>query len=210
MIAGSALLLPGARPQHAAKSYSWIDAHPVANAVYWIEDVDINGTRTLHGPAHTEVAQAEQVRPQAHTLTVTPSTAEVSPSLHSLRANLAFGTSAELLISRPRPILPRAPLNSPHFNAAAFPAVKIFVDHEGWYHISFAQLFAAGLEPSIDVRSLRLYAEGIEQPLLLTGRTIGMPSPSDAIEFYGTGIDTPSLARACIGSVGKAVIPSAS
>src|SRR5208337_1943354 len=29
------------------------------------------------------------------------------------------------------------------------------------------------------------------QPLLLTGRASGPPSPSDAIEFYGMGIDTP-------------------
>jgi len=192
MIAGSALLIPGAKPQHTAKTYAWIDAHPVSSAAYWIEDVDINGTRTMHGPAYAEIATAEPA--QASIRTAGFVAANMSPSLRQLHANpvaAASVVSAQPLIITPRPILPRAPANTPLFNAAAYPAVKISVDHEGWYHITFAQLFAAGLEPSTDVRSLRLYAEGIEQPLLLAGRASGTPSPTDAIEFYGTGIDTP-------------------
>jgi hypothetical protein len=73
--------------------------------------------------------------------------------------------------------------------------VKISVDQEGWYHIPFSQLFSAGLSPTTDVRCLHLYAEGVEQPILLVGFTAGFPSPSDAIEFYGTGIDTPFSAN---------------
>ncbi|HVM74503.1 MAG TPA: C25 family cysteine peptidase [Candidatus Saccharimonadales bacterium] len=192
MIAGSALLVPGAKPQHAAKSYAWIDQHPVASAVYWIEDVDINGTRTMHGPAYPEVPPAQtRVPDHAHTLVAPSDTAEISPSLRSRNANRSPVLSSELLISRPRPVLPRVPVSTPRFNPAVQSAVKISIDHEGWYHISFAELYAAGLEPGTDVRSLRLFAEGIEQPLLLTGRTSGTPAPSDAIEFYGTGIDTP-------------------
>jgi len=192
MIAGSALLIPGAKPQHAAKVYSWIDTQPVLNAAYWIEDVDINGTRTIHGPAYTEIAPTGQM--QAHARALVADASNVSPSLRQWHANLAASASAaspQARIITPRPNLPPVPANVPLFHAAAYPAVKISVDHEGWYHTTFAQLFAAGLEPNTDVRSLRLYAEGIEQPLLLTGRANGTPSPSDAIEFYGTGIDTP-------------------
>jgi hypothetical protein len=192
MIAGSALLIPGAKPQHAAKAYAWIDAHPVPNAAYWIEDVDINSTRTMHGPAYAEIATAEQAKAYARTLIADSS--NVSSSLRQWHGNpvtTGSAVSAQRRIIAPRPIPPRAPANTPLFNAAAYPAIKISVDHEGWYHLTFAQLFAAGLEPNTDVRSLRLYAEGIEQPLLLTGRASGSPSPSDAIEFYGTGIDTP-------------------
>ena len=187
LIAGSALLMRGSKPQHAAKAYSWIDEHPLPDAVYWIEDVDINGTRTMHGPAYVETAAAEQAQARLS------KAAELaaSPTLRQMNTNLV-PVAAELRpLNTPRPSLPKPPANVALFNAAAYPAVQILVDHEGWYRATFAQLFAAGLEPNTDVRSLRLYAEGVEQPLLLTGRNTGVALPTDAIEFYGTGIDTP-------------------
>ncbi len=38
---------------------------------------------------------------------------------------------------------------------------------------------------------LQLYAEGIEQPIQISGRGAGPLGSNDSIEFYGTGIDTP-------------------
>jgi uncharacterized repeat protein (TIGR01451 family) len=188
LIAGSALLLRGSRPQHAAKLYSWIDSHPVAGAVYWIEDVDLNGARTLHGPAYVSSSAGEPDHAQLQAAEAKI----ISPSLGEMHANAkAFVSLLRAIPQTPRPVFPVPTASVPRFDAAAYPAMKISVDHEGWYHVTFAQLFAAGLEPSSDVRSLRLYAEDIEQPLLLTGRASGTASPTDAIEFYGTGIDTP-------------------
>ncbi len=50
-IAGSALLMRGGLSRHAGRTYAWIDpsAGPVG-ASYWLEDIDVNGTRTMHGP----------------------------------------------------------------------------------------------------------------------------------------------------------------
>ena len=189
LIAGSALLLRGSKPQHAAKSYSWLDPQPSPNAGYWIEDVDINGTRTMHGPVYVEAAASLQslASPRA-------SRAEalsVSPTLGQLRSNpLAPKSGARSLIT-PLPVFPVPPANIPRLSVADHVAVQISVDQEGWYHVPFSQLFSAGLDSNTDLRSLHLYAEGIEQPLLLVGHTSGAASPSDAIEFYGTGIDTP-------------------
>src|SRR5208337_4191414 len=59
LIAGSALRLRGGRPQHAAKTYLWIDRQPSRDAAYWVEDVDVNGTRSLHGPAYPESVATE-------------------------------------------------------------------------------------------------------------------------------------------------------
>jgi uncharacterized repeat protein (TIGR01451 family) len=185
LIAGSALLLRGARPQHAAKIYRWIDLHPVRDAAYWIEDVDISGTRGTHGPAYVETPSAEVAAALA--------SARSSAVLSSQRASSVFPTAANpspaMRILQPLP--PIFPPGSASLSVADHPAVKISVAQEGWYHVSFAQLFAAGLDPNTDSRRLHLYAEGVEQPLLLTGRASGPPAPSDAIEFYGTGIDTP-------------------
>jgi hypothetical protein len=51
LIAGSALLMRGALPKHSGRTYSWIDPQPArAGGTYWLEDVDVNGTRTMHGP----------------------------------------------------------------------------------------------------------------------------------------------------------------
>lgn len=185
LIAGSALLLRGGRPQHAAKIYHWIDPHPVRDAAYWIEDVDINGTRSTHGPAYLESPSAEI----APTLASAPSSALLR-SQRASAVSLSFANPSPALVTV-RPVFPVLPPGFARLSVADHPAVKISVAQEGWYHVSFAQLFAAGLDRNTDSRTLHLYAEGIEQPLLLTGRAGSPPSPSDGIEFYGTGIDTP-------------------
>jgi uncharacterized repeat protein (TIGR01451 family) len=186
LVAGSALLLRGSKPQHAAKLYRWIDAQPSSGAEYWIEDVDINGTRTMHGPAHVEDMPAEQAASFA--APVRP-----SPLLRELRASVATGSAfhGARPLARRQPVEPIIPVNTPRFTVADHAAVKIAVDHEGWYHISFAQLMAAGLDSHRGLRSLHLFAEGIEQPLLLTTNLVNSAASSDGIEFYGTGIDTP-------------------
>ncbi len=189
LIAGSALILRGSKPQHAAKSYAAIDAQPAPNAAYWLEDVDINGTRTLHGPVYAETASAEQVRSVVGVQTA--NALAVSPSLSQFHANVRLARIQSRPLWTPPPAFPSAPSGTALFNAADHAGVKISVEQEGWYHVSFSQLFAAGLSPYTDVRSLHLYAEGIEQPLLLVGHSAGLASASDAIEFYGTGIDTP-------------------
>jgi uncharacterized repeat protein (TIGR01451 family) len=191
MIAGAALLLRGSRPQHAAKTYAAIDSEPAPNAAYWLEDVDINGTRTLHGPVYALSVSAEQMQSQPFARSV--SAVPVSPSLSKLNSNarLTGAVLQPLFTPRPRPAVTAPPTGYSLFDAADHLAVKISVDQVGWYHIPFSQLFSAGLHPDTDVGNLHLYAEGVEQPILLIGHTFGAASPSDAIEFYGTGIDTP-------------------
>ncbi len=76
------------------------------------------------------------------------------------------------------------------FQLASQRAVKISVDHEGWYHITEPQLVAAGLGPNVEARSLHLFAEGVEQPIRIMGAGLRF-GPQAAIEFYGTAIDTP-------------------
>jgi uncharacterized repeat protein (TIGR01451 family) len=181
LVAGSALLLRGSKPQHAAKTYRWVDSQPTPNGVYWIEDVDINGTRTLHGPA---LVQSVESAPPS-----TAATPTVSPALSQLRVTARPAFQPAPRPRTPRPILPVPPANLSRVNLADQPAIKIAVDQEGWYSVPFTQLYAAGLDPNIDPRTLHLYAEGVEQALLVSSVSSGVASPD--IEFYGTGIDTP-------------------
>jgi len=183
IIAGSALVLRHGHPQHAAKTYRWIDTLAFSPDVsYWIEDVDLNGTRTVHGPAQIEAE----------------SQATASATAAPLLAHLNRAASAMIASKVPssplphfaRPIL----VNDPSIRRVALdgePAVKISVENEGWYNVTQQQLIAAGFDARANARSLQLFAEGVEQPLLILGNQSGPLGPSDAIEFYGTGIDTP-------------------
>ena len=182
LIAGSALALRGGLPQHRAKSYQWLDPLGGADASYWIEDVDLNGTRTMHGPVYVDssagvkkpVTAAALLRDMNQAIAVSPAPA------HVVR-----------LLSTPQPQVPVATSGEAPASLNGVPAVKILVTTEGWYRVSRAQLVAAGLDPNADARTLQLYAEGIEQPMLILGRQIGPLGPTDSIEFYGTSIDTP-------------------
>ncbi len=185
LIAGSALRLRGGRPQHAAKTYRWIDHHSSRDAAYWVEDVDINGTRTNHGPAYPESVATESSASLA--------SSQPSPLLSELHVSTgSLSTPSPIVpLQAPRPVLPVYPPGLASPRLAEHAAVKIAVDHEGWYRVSLSQLYAAGLAQGTDPRTLHLYAEGVEHPLLLTSGTTSAPSLGPDIEFYGTGIDTP-------------------
>jgi len=196
LVAGSGLLLRGSKPQHAAKAYRWIDPQGGASS-YWIEDLDVNGSRTMHGPYYPEQTTLQQNMANIAT--------RHSPLLNQLRAKPAMIAAAPGFANafseaqiRPRvapPVSGRAAFASrlarPHFSIVDSEAVKIGVQEEGWYHITFQQLYAAGLDGNADPRALHLFAEGVEQPLLITNHPNGPVQPADAIEFYGTPIDTP-------------------
>lgn len=180
LIAGSALFFRGGAPQHYARTYQWVDPQGGPNASYWLEDVDLNGTSTMHGPVSADsistptapIAQAQLLGHLNQQIPAAPT--HVTHGLSTPEPAIAAGT----------PQVQAAWLN-------AQPAVKISVSTEGWYRVTGAQLRAAGLPPFANVRSMQLYAEGVEQPMLIVGSRGGILGPNDAIEFYGTGIDTP-------------------
>jgi len=185
IVAGSALMMSGALAHHAAKSYAWIDlASPVAGATYWLEDIDVNGTRTMHGPVSVDGTQSGT---QA-----TPSQSRMLSQVNEAQPPVTASVDSN-------PVEVFADTNSPaswqmarQFELASHPAVKINVRHEGWYRVGQPELVRAGLDPNADPASLRLYAEAVEQPVQITGATGGPGGfgPGAAISFYGTGIDT--------------------
>ena len=181
IIAGSALLIRGGLPQHAAKTYQWFDPTGTPQSTYELEDVDLNGTRMPHGPVSVDVS-------------VAPSSGAISHPLLLTQLNRA--TVQPVFIGRrrlptPLPVRPGPPRGEAPVSLDGDAAVKISVQSEGWYQVSKAQLVAAGLDPNADARTLQLYAEGIEQPMLILGHQAGPLGSNDSIEFYGTGIDTP-------------------
>jgi len=148
LIAGSALLMREALPQHGAKTYGWIDHSPTAGGVYWLEDVDLNGTRTMHGPVSLQgasVAPVSEIR-AATFADLSSNSLNRDSSLAHVRERIGRSPSGRTFVG---------------FELAAKPAIKLFVDHEGWFNVTQPQLVAAGLDPNADARSLHLFAEGV-------------------------------------------------
>ena len=192
LIAGSALFVRGGQPQHRGKTYQWVDPQGASMSSYYLEDVDVNGTRALHGPVYADstslsggpVAQARLLRQLNEASESEVSTAPV------LAASVP-GLLPTRVLTTPQPAVAHVSAGQTPMSLNGQPAVKISVTREGWYQVKRNQLIAAGLPANTDARFLQLYAEGIEQPILLLGRQTGPLGPNDSIEFYGTGIDTP-------------------
>jgi hypothetical protein len=184
LIAGSALLMREALEQHGARTYGWMDRAPAGGGLYWLEDVDLNGTRTMHGPVSVAsgtnpslaVARAITMQDLAH---ATSTRAAANPSFAPAHVRET--------VAKPRF---SATTREIGFHLASQPAVKILADHEGWYRVTQPQLVAAGFSSNTEARSLHLFAEGVEQPIRITGASSRF-GPQAAIEFYGTAIDTP-------------------
>ena len=181
LIAGSALLMSGALPKHSGKTYSWIDSSANAGSgPYWLEDVDVNGTRILHGPVSPAASTNAQLASDPTSAVTVNQLNQAQPGVSHPVENVLPDT------------LPTVAQQQKQFELAGHPAVRIFVKHEGWYCVTQPQLIQAGLDANVDPAFLHLYAEAIEQPIQITGASAGPGGfgPQAAIYFYGTGIDT--------------------
>jgi uncharacterized repeat protein (TIGR01451 family) len=189
LIAGSALLMNGALPKHSGKTYSWIDSSVGSGGgAYWLEDVDVNGTRTLHGPLSVEAATASQ----SATETV-PATPLMLNQLNQSQPAAASNAGSHPVENVLQNFAPTSAQKQKQFELAAHPAVKILVTREGWHRVTQPELVNAGLDPNVDPASLHLYAEALELPIMISGSSAGSGGfgPQASLQFYGTGIDTP-------------------
>ena len=183
LLAGSALFAGPRTALTAGRSHSWMDQGAGSSASYWVEEVDINGERTWFGPA---VAQA------AATKATTRLASALSPRSLSLGQVGRIPTAGSprglesFALASPSP----AALEN-QWNIAAGPAVKIAVRSEGWYQVSQPELLAAGLSPGANPSTLQLYADGIEQPIVVQGQSSGKLGAAGSVQFYGVGMDTP-------------------
>jgi hypothetical protein len=184
VIAGSALRASSTAPLLSGNSYGWWDNFASKGAAYWLEDLDLNGSSTWHGPFYVSPTLTQFSRD-----TTKPSRllAEVNNSQDQMleRATTAVEPTASLPQASSADLTLQTPI-------ASGQAVKLAVQKEGWYRVSQPELIQAGLNAGVNPRSLRLLVDGMEQPMLVTGESDGTFDSSDAIEFYGNGLDTPT------------------
>jgi uncharacterized repeat protein (TIGR01451 family) len=185
LIAGSALRLRRGAQAQAAKAYAFVDqAAGSGQSGYWLEDVDLNGVRTMHGPVYASASTLSASHARALTVAIS-ATATFADASQAASTTSSVPRSHEISAN----VTPGAPTTTQQeirFALAALPAVKISVQSEGWYKVPLSQLSAAGMNVR-DTSLLHLFAEGVEQPILVT-QDAGTSQMS--IEFYGTGLDT--------------------
>jgi hypothetical protein len=181
LVAGSALIAGFNADLTAGKNYVWADT-PQAGGKgvrYLLEEFDLRGNRTWHGPVDISYSSG-RAPTEAQSALLTRFGA------HQSQLTLGVGSTP---VSR-KGVLSRT--SAPQIDLAGQAAVKIAVKQEGWYRVTQSELLAAGLSPTADPRLLQLYVDGQQLPFIVTGEIDGRLDATDAIEFYGLGLDTPS------------------
>jgi len=174
LIAGTALLTKhkdDTKGGSAGHTYRLRDKLDSANGFvqYWLEDVDIAGHHTTHGPVSPVAGAVNQ-----------PANATPLPGLGAngaiIDSPLGYGVVRSVALPAPDDKQVRQ-----QQDLAADQGLKIYVTQEGWYRVTRAQMVAAGFDPGANFKKLSLYMQGIEQPLLVN---------DDSVEFYGQRLDT--------------------
>jgi hypothetical protein len=216
-VAGSALLAGSRTALTAGRHYHWwdlstLDTRPstLATQKYWLKDIDLNGTETMHGPVTPDFSRGpipEKFKPELlsevgwrlqeryhhywKVQELKERLRQKSPVI-SYRSSAIKSRSSVLGTHHLRPRPQSSSLNTEMQQyLAGRPAVKLFVREEGWYRVTQPELVAAGLNPRTNPHFLQLYVDGREEPIRVISEKDGHFGSRDAIEFYGVGLDTP-------------------
>jgi hypothetical protein len=182
IIAGSALMAGERTNLKAGYSYTWPDDSPTSkDARYWLEAIDLNGESTLFGPVTTTQT------PTRNGLPPNSGRAQLLNGVGRGNRPASFGAPISRFAGAQQTKADQFRLQS---DVAGRQAIKISVNHEGWYRVTQPELVAAGLDQSVDPRMLQLFAGGREHHFIVTGEEDGRFDPSDYIEFYGLGLSS--------------------
>lgn len=181
MLAGSALLAGPGTTLGAGQSYSWFDSQLQSKkAKYWLEEIDLSGQSTWHGPVSVTDSGNKNISPPRRGRNTLLSALNVSGGQSSSRPIEAKATP-------PEPTQSRLQVQS---SLTSQKGVKLSVKQEGLYRVSQPDLVRAGLDPNVNPRMLQLYAGGQQVPIAEVNTASGRFDPSSAIEFFGQGIDS--------------------
>lgn len=190
IIAGSAFLVGPGTALNAGDSYSWFDPQGTSDAVYYLEDVDLNGTSKVSNPVAPSLSASSMKAGRSQALLLSELNAQAaSTSTISKWQNgwpAITGPGRETLYH-----IDNKPGSDLQSLIAAHGAMKISVKREGWYRVTQADLAAAGFNENVDARLLQLYEGSVQVPILMKAATQQF-SPGDSFEFYGMGLDTPT------------------
>jgi uncharacterized repeat protein (TIGR01451 family) len=180
IIAGSALFTGKRIDAGTGRSYRFVDsAAPAGQFVqYWIEDIDLKGVHTMHGPITPNLAASG---------TSSGTVTDPDPGVGSVGG--IFTTAPGMGVTPATPSAPAATRLAQQWRIVANAGAKLIVTGPGWVRVKKSDLMAAGFDPGTDSHAISVFADGIEVPILIPSGSFGT---NDTIEFYATGIDTPT------------------
>ena len=180
-IAGTALLV-GSNSTETGWSYQWWDDLTDDHAPqYWLEDIDLNGKRTVQGPIIPRVQyEAPTGRDQAQMLNSLGGQKSESSPLRVIDSSAVLEKNSAKKGSLKK-----------QWDLAAHSTVKFGIQSDGWYRITQKEMLAAGMDPDLDPRDLRLFKNGRQIRMGVFGEKDGQFDPTDYIEFYANGFDNP-------------------
>jgi hypothetical protein len=186
-IAGSALLTGPGVPLTAGRLHSFDEILPAGQTPgrYWLEEIDLNGTRTWHGP----------VRATSAPLALPPVRDNEALVSLALAASEDFSPGPAYRVA---PVVPVGGADASQWALAGQASIKIGVDRPGWYEVEQPALVTAGLDPSVDPRTLTLFVEGQPVPMRVRGESDGRLDPGDALGFYSAGLNAASSGTAVL------------
>jgi hypothetical protein len=190
IVAGSALIAGDKTKLTAGQSYGWWDSFEdekwdSPNLSYWLEDIDLDGTRTMHGPITPKIIRGPA--PQSNAAALLSNIGKGQPRIGQVVAEHGSRVVSQDVRTTETSQMQR----DIQWELASRPAIKLSIKEEGWYRVTQPELIAAGLDPKTDPRSLQLFVQGSEQAILVTGEQDGSFDREDAIEFYATGQEVP-------------------
>lgn len=167
IIAGSAFIAGQGTAMSSGRNYSWRDNTSNPNARYWVEDLDVNGTSTWHGP--------------------------ISPVRSPGKSGFDTQSATLSELNRGGPSTETSGLSTSSVVVeSASPdktALKLGVKQTGYYRVTQPELVAAGLSPGINPKKLQLFEDGNERPIIVQGEKDNQFDAGDSIEFYATETD---------------------
>ncbi|MEA2465815.1 MAG: hypothetical protein QOJ98_3562, partial [Acidobacteriota bacterium] len=165
------------------RNYRFRDTKVPAGLVqYWIEDIDLHGTKTMHGPVTPKLGNDDDG---------SSSGTDPDPGLGSVGGILESprGIGVMPLTVKPAPATDR--LNQ-QWKIAAQKAAKVVVTTAGWVSVKKRDLVAAGYDPGTNSRTLAVFTDGQEIAVDVRDGGDNKFDADDTVEFFGTGIDTPT------------------
>jgi len=148
----------------AGYSYNWIDDAVDSGASYWIEDVDLNGNSTWHGPFGISSSSTGPITRAKSTLLSNLTAASVDRLTPSCSVNIRPGSVPikQHMAQRFRRQMAGTPIKASavpaslqkQWQIASQSAIKIAINKTGWYRVNALDLIAAGLNANTSPSSL--------------------------------------------------------
>ncbi len=162
--------------------YRWVDKGAAPGSVYYLEDIDLNGTRTQHGPIYPQMKYSFQSDAPSSMILTGLSTLEMQNSQREILVESAVADKINGELN---------PNAEKQKEIAGLRGVKISVAQDDRYRVSFEELEAAGFDISSDQRSWQLFVDGREVSV-----KIAQESKTDRyLEFYGRGFESNFVGR---------------